>query len=95
MSKSTQALDEVRRLAPETDLIASLERALDAAPSHTLAVDAPPTDAPISGRRRAVGLLAGRAVAGTVVAAAGLLIWIIYTSPQEQLRCCSVISVNG
>ena len=81
-----QALDEVRCLAPETDLIASLERALDAAPSHTLAVDASPTDAPISGRRRAVGLLAGRAVAGTVVAAAGLLIWIIYASPQEQLR---------
>ena len=104
-----RALDEVRRLAPESEQIATLEQALAASQSReprepidaAADVDLPlaptssalfepipaPTDfldiSPPSTGRTHKALVA---VGSLMVAAAGLLVWSIYTAPEEQLR---------
>jgi hypothetical protein len=103
------ALDEVRRLAPGSDQIATLEQALAASRSrepHEPIEAAPDLDLPLAptsaellepidepsdildippastGRTQRVLV----AVGSLMVAAAGLLVWSIYTAPEEQLR---------
>ena len=103
----SDALDEVRRLAPESEQIATLEQALATSRSHDPvpvvadpdlpltttteeisepideASDLPDIPPPVStGRTQKVVV----AVASLMVAAAGLLVWSIYTAPEEQLR---------
>jgi len=94
------ALDEVRRLAPGSEQIATLERALDhaASPIELGPVELGPVElgtyvpagGPLTPERRTPlavhGLKAVRVGAGVLVATAGLLLWSIYTSPEEQLR---------
>jgi hypothetical protein len=101
------ALDEVRRLAPGSEQIATLEQALATSRSHdpvpavadldlplaptTVEISEPIDEAPdlsdipppvSTGRRQKVVV----AVGSLMVAAAGLLVWSIYTAPEEQLR---------
>ena len=104
------ALEEVRRLAPESEQIATLEQALAASRSREPRepVDAAAdVDLPLASMSAELGRAnrerirpsrtfrpasTGRtqkalvAVGSLMVAAAGLLVWSIYTAPEEQLR---------
>ena len=90
-----ETLDEVRLLAPGTEQIATLERALDdsSSPIELGPVELGtyvPAGGPVAPERRTPlavhGRKAVRVAAGVLVATAGLLVWSIYTSPEEQLR---------